>query len=161
MKKTIYILLIACVAISCGPTPLEFSAEALSEELISLNGESTSLEQVLEAHKGRTVLIDVWASWCGDCIKGMPKVREIQEAYPDVDYVFLSVDRKQSSWKRGITKYGVVGDNYFVPKGQKGALSDFLNSNWIPRYMVIDKEGGIKLFKAKNANDKRIVEALN
>ncbi len=161
MKKTLYLLLIACVAMSCGPEPLEFSNEALSEELITLNGKATSLENVLEAHKGKTVLIDVWASWCGDCIKGMPKVREIQQAHPDVDYVFLSVDRKQSSWKRGIKKYQVNGDHYFVPEGQKGALGDFLNSNWIPRYMVVSKDGSIKLFKAKNANDKRIEQALN
>jgi len=161
MKKIIYILLVACIALSCDEPPLQFSTEALSEELTSLNGKSTNLEQVLESHKGKTLLIDVWASWCGDCIKGMLKVREIQDAYPDVDYVFLSVDRKQGSWKRGIKKYGVVGDHYFVHKGQKGALGDFLNSNWIPRYMVIDKDGAIKLFKAKNANDKRIVEALN
>ena len=161
MKKQLYILITICLAISCGEPPIQFSKESLTEELITLNGKSTSLEQVLDAHKGKTVLIDVWASWCGDCIKGMPKVREIQETYKDVDYVFLSVDIKQGAWKRGIDKYDVVGDHYFVTKGQKGALGEFLNSNWIPRYMVIDKEGSIKLFKAKNANDKRITEALN
>ena len=35
-----------------------------------------------------------------------------------------------------------------------------LNSNWIPRYMVIDEQGDITLFKAKKATDKRIKEAL-
>ncbi|WP_353780209.1 redoxin family protein [Winogradskyella sp. 3972H.M.0a.05] len=160
MKKIAFLSLIIVFFVSCGEPPLQFSEEALSEELTTLNGESLTLSDVLDQYKGKTVLIDVWASWCGDCIQGMPKVKELQAEFTDVDFVFLSVDRNDTAWKRGIQRYNVVGNHYFLPKGQKGAFGKFLNSNWIPRYMVIAEDGSIKLYKAKKATDERIVEAL-
>jgi hypothetical protein len=41
-----------------------------------------------------------------------------------------------------------------------GKFVDFINLNWIPRYMVIDETGEITLFKATNAADKKIKEVL-
>ena len=41
-----------------------------------------------------------------------------------------------------------------------GEFVDFINLNWIPRYMVINESGEITLFKATNAADKEIKEAL-
>jgi thiol-disulfide isomerase/thioredoxin len=160
IKKVICVFLIGLV-LSCNfEKPVQFSHEALNEKLNTLKGESITLESVLNKYKGQTILIDVWASWCADCIKGMPDVKALQNEFNDVEFVFLSVDRNEAIWKRSIQKYNVRGEHYFVPTGQNGAFGDFLNSNWIPRYMVIDKEGSIKLFKAKRATDSRIKEAL-
>ena len=160
MKSIFYAILASLLVLTCAEPPTQFTQEALSEKAILLNGNTTSLSKVFETYKGKTVLVDIWASWCGDCIKGMPLVKEIQKSYNDVDYVFLSVDRNETAWKRGIKRYNVIGDHYFLPNGQDGTLGAFLNSNWIPRYMVIDKKGSIKLFKATKASDKSIIEAL-
>ncbi|RKE90790.1 TlpA family protein disulfide reductase [Ichthyenterobacterium magnum] len=160
MKKIIHFILITCLTFSCAEPPLQFSEEALNEKVITLDGNAITLSEVLELHQGKTVLIDVWASWCGDCIQGMPKVKAIQNQFKTIDYVFLSVDRSQAAWKRGIEKYKVKGFHYFIPKGQKGAFGKFLNSNWIPRYMVINPDGSIKLYKATKATDQSIIEAL-
>ena len=157
--KRLFVLL-TIIFFGCGDPPIQFTDEALNEETLTLNGESITLGDVLGNYKGKTVLIDVWASWCGDCISGMPTVKELQKEFSNVEFVFLSVDRNEAAWKRGIKRYGVNGDHYFIPKGQKGALGDFLNSNWIPRYMVIDPQGTITLYKAKRATDSRIKEAL-
>lgn len=159
MKK-IYLIALTCLALSCGEPPIQFTEAALNEETLTLTGESITLGDVLETYSGKTVLIDVWASWCGDCVKGMPTVKTLQDEFPDVEFVFLSVDRSERAWKNGIKKYNVIGEHYFIPKGQKGALGDFLNSNWIPRYMILDKDGNIKLYKAKKATDNRIKVAL-
>lgn len=129
--------------------------------LITQNGEKLTFREVLYKHKGEKILIDVWASWCKDCIVGFPKVKEIQKEFPEVKYVFLSVDRSNPSWKRAIKKYNLTGDHYNFPKGQNnGDFVDFINLGWIPRYMVIDETGEITLFKATNASDKAISEAL-
>ena len=47
-----------------------------------------------------------------------------------------------------------------MKNGLNSAFGDFLNSNWIPRYLVVNENGTIDLFKAKKITDKRIVEAL-
>lgn len=160
MKKRIYILVLFFTLISCSEPPLQFSQGALSEKVVSLDGREITFSQVLETYQGETIFIDVWASWCRDCIEGFPRVKEIQSQYKDVVYLFLSVDRNEVVWKNSLKRFKLEGEHYFLPKGQNGAFGDFLNSNWIPRYMVINKDGSIKLYKAKKATDERLVEAL-
>ena len=160
MKKLHCLALLAFFMFSCGEPPLQFSEAVLNEEFTAFNNESVLLSDILKKHEGKTILIDVWASWCSDCIKGMPALKALQNEFKDIEYVFLSVDRNEAAWKHGIEKHNMEGDHYFIPSGQKGAFGDFMNSNWIPRYMVIDETSKIKLFKAKRATDVRIKEAL-
>jgi len=160
MKKTISILIILISFLSCGEAPTQFPELVLNDSFVALNGEKIQLEEVLNKHKGKQTVINVWASWCRDCIIGMPDLKALQQEFSDTDFVFLSVDRNQTIWKRSIERYDLKGDHYFIPDGQKGIFGDFLNSNWIPRYMVIDIQGNIKLFKAKKANDNKLKESL-
>lgn len=161
MMKFIKILIIVLSITSCNSqSPIQFSQEALSDTFISLEGESIQFQDILNKHKEQTILIDVWASWCRDCIKGMPKVKEIQAEYPDVVYLFLSLDKNINSWKKGIDKHQVKGEHYYMQSGWKGPFGDFLDLDWIPRYLVVDKQGNIKLYKAVKASDKNIIKSL-
>jgi len=160
MKKTFLLLII--IFISCNSDkPRQFTDEAYKEMLVDLDNSKITLREVLYYNKGKKTLIDVWASWCKDCIVGIPKVKELQKEFPDVIFLFLSVDRSTRSWKRAITKYNLVGQHYNLPEGMKdGEFVDFINLNWIPRYMVIDETGEITLFKATNISDNKIKLAL-
>jgi thiol-disulfide isomerase/thioredoxin len=160
MKKIILFILI--ISPSCNlETPKEFNEKSYKERLFSVDDSSTTFKEILNSYKGKKVLIDVWASWCRDCIKGMPSVKKLQTEFPEVVFLFLSVDERKNSWKRGITKYRLVGEHYNLPKGMKnGDFVDFLNLGWIPRYLVIDEQGKILVFNATKASDKRIIEAL-
>lgn len=161
MKKVNYLLILLLSIFSCNTeVPTQFSEEALNDTFITPQGESVAFKDILEVYKGKTIVIDIWASWCGDCIKGMPKVKALQKDYKDVVYVFLSLDRSQGAWKRGIKKYNVKGAHYFMQSGWKGAFGNFVNLNWIPRYMVINKQGNIELFKAVKADNDKLIEAL-
>lgn len=163
MKSTKLLFLLLFISIlSCKetPPPTAFSQEALSDTFTNLNGESSTLKSILEAHKGKKVFIDIWASWCKDCIKGIPKVKELQRNYPNVDYVFFSLDRTVPAWKKGIEKLEIKGDNYYMQNAKKGAFAKFVDIDWIPRYMVLDEKGNIKLFKAIKADDSKITELL-
>ena len=160
MKKII--ILLFTVFISCNSEkPTQFSDEAYKEMLIGLDGSKTTLREVLYYKKGQKILIDVWASWCKDCIVGFPKIKELQKEFPDVVFLFLSVDSSNPSWQRAIEKYKLVGEHYNLPEGMDdGEFVNFINLNWIARYMVIDETGEIKLFKATDASDEKIKEAL-
>lgn len=159
MKRIILILFVALVGCT-REVPTQFSSEALLDGVITLEGSQSTIAEILEEHKGKKILIDIWASWCGDCIRGLPKIKALQEAYKDVVYVFISVDDSSKDWKQGIKKYSIKGTHYLLPSGTDGDFGSFVNVSWIPRYMVIDKQGKIKLFKAVKANDQRIIEAL-
>ncbi|KOS05949.1 alkyl hydroperoxide reductase [Flavobacterium akiainvivens] len=164
MKKLLLLPVILFAMVSCKKENdgTAFGAEALEAKMKALDGTEVAFKDILERYKGKTVVIDVWASWCPDCIKGMPKVHKLQSEFPDVKYIFLSYDREDARWKEGITKYGAVGDNYHVGTSMKeGAFAEDIKLDWIPRYMVIDKDSKIALFKAIEADDPKLTETLN
>jgi len=164
MQKIIFVKYIAILLLfwSCNTEkPTQFSEEALQDTFITLDGTALPFQEILSQYKGKTVLIDVWASWCRDCIKGIPKVKKLQAEYPEIAYVFLSLDKNNSSWKNGIKKYQLEGDHFYMKSGWKGAFGEFLDLDWIPRYVVVDAIGNIKLFKAIKADDPDIIAAFN
>ena len=138
-----------------------FSEAALNEKFLSENNVEISFSEILQQYRGKTVFIDVWASWCKDCIVGMPKVQKLREENPEVVILFLSLDKEIESWKHGIEKYGVVGENYFIPEGWKGDFCSSIDLDWIPRYMVVNAEGEISLYKAIETNDENLLKELN
>ena len=146
MKNYIPIFILAVFFSSCNfETPTQFSDTAKTDVLNSLSGGKASFKEVIGQYQGKKVLIDIWASWCADCVKGMPTIKRLQREFPEVVFLFLSVDKKNTAWKRGM---------------RKGDFVDFVNLKWIPRYMVIDEIGEISLFKATNSSDKSIESAL-
>lgn len=139
-----------------------FSQEALQEKLLDTTGKTISFEEILNVYKGKTVVIDIWASWCPDCIKGMPKVVALQKQFPDVVFVFLSYDKTPETWKAGIDKYNVMGNHYLITSNWRGGgFKDALDIDWIPRYIVVDKNGKPALYKAIEADDTKLIETLN
>ena len=151
MKKTLILFAVVMATISCSNAqPKEFSKEALDGKLTTVENKEITFKEVLEKHKGKTVLIEVWAGWCGDCAKAMPKVKELQASNPYVDYVFISMDKAFDKWTNAIAKNELKGDHYWVndEKGMKGLFGKSINLDWIPRYIVVNKEGGIELYKA-------------
>lgn len=137
-----------------GQKPTQFSHEALNDTFVTLEGSQVTFQNILDKYKGKTILIDIWASWCKDCIKGMPKVKALQTENTDIVYLFLSLDRSTDKWKNGIKKYDVKGEHYYMQSGWKGAFGEFVDLDWIPRYMVVDTDQNIKLFKATKVNSK-------
>ena len=140
--------------------PTQFSTEALQEKFINISQQEESFMNILSKHKGNKLLIDVWASWCSDCIETLPILKNLQTDNPDVHVVFLSLDRSLKNWKKAIERFQISGDHYYMREGKKGAFGDFLNLWWIPRYLVVNESGEITLFKATKISDKKILEAL-
>jgi thiol-disulfide isomerase/thioredoxin len=148
MKK-ILALLVAIVSFSCSNAQKKsFSKEALAETLVSFDGSEVTFESILEKYKGKTIVLECWASWCGDCVKAMPKIKELQANNPYVVYVFLSCDKTADKWKVGIEKHELKGDHYLIKDGQKGSFGKSIDLDWIPRYIIVNKKGEISLYRA-------------
>lgn len=160
MNTLKYILILLISFLSCKNDPKTFSVEALNDTFIDLQGKPVSFQSILDANKGKTIVIDIWASWCGDCVKGMPKVKALQSQFPEASYVFLSLDRGVDAWKRGIEKYNVTGNHYYMPNAKQCDFANFANISWIPRYMVLNKASEIVVFNVIEADDNKLIEAL-
>ena len=82
MKKIFSLLIIAFSFASCSQAQqTEFKPEALSNTMKTVENTDITFQEILKKYEGKTIIIDVWASWCSDCIKGMPKMKALQEKY--------------------------------------------------------------------------------
>jgi len=155
------VALISLFLISCTfETPTKFSEKALDDTFITLENDSIQFRDIIAKYKGKKVLIDIWASWCKDCIVGMPRAKQLQKEFPEVAFLFLSLDKDVASWKRGIDRFGIKGEHYFMQSGLDGDFGDFLGLNWIPRYLVVNENGFVDLFKSIKVTDPKIIKSL-
>lgn len=148
MKKLVA-LFVALASFSCtNAQKTAFSKEALSQTLLATDGSQIAFQDILKKYKGKTLVIEVWASWCGDCVKAMPKIKELQANNPDVAYLFISMDKTVENWKIGIEKHELKGDHFMANDQMKGVFGKAIDLDWIPRYIILDKTGKIALYRA-------------
>lgn len=160
-QKVIVFAIITLALFSfCASEKKSFSKEALTEKLLAIDGSQITFQNILEKHKGKTVVIEVWASWCGDCVKSMPKVKELQANNPDVTYLFISMDKTADKWKSGIEKHQLSGDHYMALDQMKGVFGKAIDLDWIPRYIIVDKKGNIVLYRAVETDFEKIDSTL-
>lgn len=160
MKKIICLLSVVLFNISCTQAQTEFKEAATDYKMQSLTGEEVQFKRILRQNYGKITVIEVWASWCSDCVKNMNKIKELQAANPDLNYVFLSVDKTPEAWKKGIEKHEIQGTHYLIADGMKGVFGKAIDLDWIPRYIVLDKNGKIVLYKAIETDFDKINETI-
>ena len=154
------LLVVVAMAFRSYSEKTTFSKEALSETLLSADGNQVAFKDILNKYKGKTVDIEVWASWCGDCVKAMPKIKELQANNPDVAYVFLSMDKTADKWKVGIEKHELNGEHFMANDGMKGTFGKAIDLDWIPRYIILDKKGTIVVYRAIETDFDKINSTL-
>lgn len=160
MKKLL--ILIAFITLnSFAQDKTTFIKPALDENFISFEGNRVAFKDILAKHKGKTIFIDIWASWCSDCVGSIPKLKELQKTESDVVYVMLSLDKSIDLWKKGINMYQLKADHYlFTKKWKKSNFCASIGLDWIPRYMIVGKDGNIKMYKAIEFSDTKIKQTI-
>lgn len=105
------------------------------------SGHPVSLSQF----RGKVVLLDFWATWCGPCINALPKFREVWKVYRDKDFVILSVslDRNLGDWRKFIRDNNI--DWHHTSDGQywNNAVAQLYRVNGIPQAYLLDKSGKV------------------
>jgi thiol-disulfide isomerase/thioredoxin len=122
----------------------------------NISGQKVSLADL----KGKVVLIDMWATWCGPCRAEEPHWEKLNEEFKNksVAFVGVSVDQDKPKWEAYVKEKNLKGIQLHAGSGN--TLSDAYKVNSIPRYILIDKSGNLISADSPRPSDPKLKALL-
>jgi len=120
-------------------------------------------QRALSDLRGKVVLVDFWASWCGPCRRENPNVVRAWNEYKDRGFeVFsISLDRDVSKWQRAIDQDGLVWPYHISDlKGWSSVVSQRYGISSIPHAILIDKDGTVVATHLRGSQLEKELEKL-
>lgn len=117
----------------------ELSKGKKAPNIVGYDVEGKRLE--LKDLLGYTLVVDVWATWCGPCIQSMPKMKKLEKKLSgrNVRFVYLSVDEQVDKWKKYSEAH--LTEHISILDDEESSIYQNYLIAGIPRYIVIDDEG--------------------
>lgn len=134
----------------------------MQAEIKDLEGNTFKLED----KKGKILLVNLWATWCGPCRAEMPEFVALQEKYRDKNFEIIGLDSDTDETPEEIKAFAKnMKLNYLLGYADPKFLNEFLKvtrMQGIPQTMLIDREGKMLgvFFGANTANIIKIRESV-
>jgi thiol-disulfide isomerase/thioredoxin len=119
--------------------------------LTSIDGKEYSLSDF----KGQIVYLDFWASWCGSCLREIPSLLKLKDAYKGkpIAFVAISIDDDKSAWEKMVNEKQLKGYQLHAEKAWQSDAAKHYQVYGVPTFVLIDGEGKIIEYPATRPSD--------
>lgn len=118
--------------------------KAANAEMKNLDGSTTKVSD----RKGKVLLLNMWATWCGPCRGEMPALVKMQEQHGPKGFEIIGLNTDDGDTKEMVEKFAEeMKLNYTLvwsPTEQQNALLKISNFNGIPQSFIIDRDGNLR-----------------
>ena len=145
---------------SAASTCTTLDREPVSERKDILPEDMTTL---FEESKGCVTVIELWASWCGPCVKIAPEVEAFHTVHPNVAFISISADATTGAAEKFWRSHPPIGQKYRLSRWTLAELQTIYAGvgatfpEAIPYFIVLDKTGALQL----EIHEPRNLNALN
>ncbi len=129
----------------------------------AISGSTVSMKDL----KGKVVVIDFWATWCGPCVAEMPNMKELYAQYKDkgVEFIGVSLDQPKEdggldALKEYVSEEKIEWPQYYQGDGWDSEFSSSWGINSIPAMFAVDADGKLYSVEARGKLDTLLPELI-
>lgn len=151
-------LIVAFASKAQGPIP-NITDHRLDFTVAGLKGDSIKLSSL----KGKILILDFWASWCGPCRYANKSLVKLYNKYKDkgLEILSVSLDDETKDWKKAIAKDKITWMQAIDPGGWEAMAATKWQVDAIPATFVVNKDGDVVAINLeKDELEKKIKELL-